>query len=260
MPTEYETIGRSYTATRAADPRITSSLLELLGVSPPTAIIDVGAGTGNYSFELAQQGFLVTAVEPSATMRAQARPHENLRFRDANAEQLPFADNQFGAALMTLCLHHFDDWKMGLREALRVIDPGPLVIFAFDIEHKANFWLFDYFPDFINVDKACSATLGQISQFVEQELDGSYSCTRFPLPKDLLDHFAAASWARPHNYLEARHRDGISSFSKISDEAVHRGLAQLENDLSSGAWMQKYGALLEEEYYDRGYVFLKIQS
>lgn len=60
------------------------------------------------------------AVEPSSTMRAQARSHPNLQWQDASAEALPFGDNQFDGAVMTLCLHHMDDWKKGLAEALRV--------------------------------------------------------------------------------------------------------------------------------------------
>ena len=161
---------------------------------------------------------------------------------------------------MTLCLHHFDDWKRGLSEALRVIGQGPLVVFAFDIEFKADFWLFDYFPEFIDIDNKCSATLAEIVEFAEQVLKVNFTCERFPLPKDLVDHFAAASWARPENYLVEKYRNGISSFSKINEEIIRRGLAQLESDLSNGMWMEKYGALLEQEFYDRGYVFLKFQS
>ena len=38
--------------------------------SPANALIlDVGAGTGNYSVELAKQGYNVIAVEPSKIMR-----------------------------------------------------------------------------------------------------------------------------------------------------------------------------------------------
>lgn len=260
MPTEYNAIGKTYTSTRAADPRITSRLLELLDLPMSATIIDVGAGTGNYSFALAELGYKVTAVEPSSIMREQARPHPDLQWQDASAEALPFDDNLFDGAVMTLCLHHMDDWKMGLREALRVIGHCPLVIFAFDIEYKADFWLFDYFPEFIEIDRNWSVTLAEIAEFVEQDLQANFTCEAFPLPKDLLDHFAAASWSRPENYLQARYRNGISSFSKISEDTVRRGLELLENDLESGAWTTKYGELLEQEFYDRGYVFLKIQS
>lgn len=259
MTSEYDTIGKTYTSTRAADPRITARLIELLALPTQAHVIDIGAGSGNYSFALAESGYLVMAVEPSATMRSQAQPHPNLDWRNASAEALPFADKQFDGAVMTLCLHHLEDWKQGLQEALRVCNGGPLIIFAFDIEYKADFWLFDYFPAFIAIDKNWSATLNEIADFAERELRADFAVTPFPIPKDLVDHFAASGWARPEIYLQKKYRDGISSFSKIDEKTLQQGLASLRKDLDSGAWQQKYGKLLQHEYYDRGYVFLEIR-
>ena len=258
MTAEYDEIGKTYTSTRLADPRISQQLIDLLSLPTGSRIVDVGAGSGNYSLALAVHGFRVTAVEPSAVMREQAQAHRNLSWQAASAESLPFDDAQFDGAVMTLCLHHFVDWRQGLREALRVTGGGPLVIFAFDIEHKANFWLFDYFPDFIEIDRGWSATSEKIAAFVEQDLQSTFESTPFPLPKDLCDHFAAAGWARPEIYLQLRYRSGISSFSKLNKQALDQGLKQLRDDLKNGRWQQKYGSLLDKEFYDRGYVFLSI--
>ncbi|PCJ28251.1 MAG: methyltransferase [SAR86 cluster bacterium] len=260
MPTKYNTIGKTYTSTRAADPRITSRLIELLGLPPHSSLIDIGAGTGNYSFALAECGHNVMAVEPSWVMREQAQAHQRLTWQEASAENLPFADKQFQGAVMTLCLHHMDDWQQGIKEALRVTGGGPLVAFAFDIHHKSNFWLFDYFPEFIDIDKNWAASLQELNDFVEQDLKGSFDCQRFPLPKDLIDHFAAAAWARPELYLQEKYRNGISSFSKINKEVLQQKLTHLKNELDSGEWKRKYGELLQQEFYDRGYVFLTIHS
>jgi len=260
MPTVYNTIGKTYTSTRCADPRVTSRIVELLNLPTNAKIVDIGAGSGNYSYELADQGFSIVAVEPSSTMRAQAQAHPNLAWIDASAESLPLEDGHFDGAVMTLCLHHMDDWKQGIREAIRVTGGGPLIIFAFDIEYKADFWLFDYFPEFITVDKNWAATVNEVDEFVKAELNTNFNCHRFPLPKDLIDHFAAAAWARPELYLQQRIQDGISSFSKIDANAKRLGLEKLESDLDDGTWTQKYGTLLEQDFYDRGYVFFEIYS
>lgn len=258
MAARYDTIGKTYTSTRAADPRILHKLMSLLGLPTGARVIDIGAGTGNYSKALAEQGLQVQAVEPSSVMRAQASPHPNLQWSDASAEELPYPDSSFAGAVMTLCLHHMQDWKTSIREALRVSGGGPLVVFAFDIDHKADFWLFDYFPQFIEIDQFWAPRIPQIESFVRQDLGCSYHYEAFPLPQDLQDHFMAADWARPENYLKQEYRDGVSSFHKLSADSLNQGLQALEQDLASNAWQEKYGHLLKNEFYDRGYLFLRI--
>ena len=53
----YDTIGRTYTATRGTDPRIAAAIWEALGDA--RTVVNVGAGTGNYE----PPGRAVTAVE-----------------------------------------------------------------------------------------------------------------------------------------------------------------------------------------------------
>ena len=65
----YDRIGRGYSRHRAADPRIVGRLAQMLGSPRDGAVVDVGAGTGNYATALAGLGYRVVGVEPSATMR-----------------------------------------------------------------------------------------------------------------------------------------------------------------------------------------------
>ena len=64
----YDTIGRSYTATRGTDPRIAAAIWEALGDA--RTVVNVGAGTGSYEPPDRE----VTAVEPSGVMIAQRAP------------------------------------------------------------------------------------------------------------------------------------------------------------------------------------------
>jgi len=75
MDPHYDTIGKTYSVTRTEDPRITQWLIKLLSLEKGSSVIDIGAGTGNYSWALAEHGFNVSAVEPSQAMRNQAKPH-----------------------------------------------------------------------------------------------------------------------------------------------------------------------------------------
>jgi hypothetical protein len=62
----YETLGRTYTATRGEDPRIAAQLNAALGEA--RTVVDVGAGTGSYE----PRDRWVLAVEPSPVMMARA--------------------------------------------------------------------------------------------------------------------------------------------------------------------------------------------
>lgn len=72
-----------------------------------------------------------------------------------------------------------------------------------------------------------------------------------PIPKDYEDGFLCAWWARPQAYLDPVVRDGISCFPGM--ENVERQAGLLAEDLASGAWQARYGALLEREAVDFGY-------
>ena len=65
-PPSYNDIGVSYKQTRAADPRIVARLIAYLNLPMGATIADIGAGTGNYGFALAEHGYVILAVEPSS--------------------------------------------------------------------------------------------------------------------------------------------------------------------------------------------------
>ena len=154
----YDTIGRTYTATRCTEPRIAARIWAALGHA--RTVLNVGAGTGSY--EPADRD--VTAVEPSATMRAQ-RPAGSARCVGAAAEQLPFADQSFDAAMAVLSDHHWPDPVAGLREMRRVA--RRVVIFQFDVAWMDRFWLVrDYLPECLPLVRWRHPTLTERAQAI----------------------------------------------------------------------------------------------
>ena len=109
----YDTIGATYTVTRRTEPRIAAQVWAALGDAE--TVLNVGAGTGSY--EPSDRD--VTAVEPSAIMRAQ-RPAGAALCVAATAESLPFEDQSFDAAMAFATVHHWHDPIGGLREMRRV--------------------------------------------------------------------------------------------------------------------------------------------
>jgi hypothetical protein len=98
----YDTIGATYTATRRTEPRIAAQIWAALGDA--RTVLNVGAGTGSYE----PPGRDVTAVEPSALMRAQ-RPAGAAPCVAAFAESLPFEGRSFDAAMAVATIHHWPD-------------------------------------------------------------------------------------------------------------------------------------------------------
>lgn len=260
MTAKYDSIGSGYTATRAADPRITKRLIELLDLPEDASLLDVGAGTGNYSFAMAEAGFKVSALEPSRVMREQGKKHSRLSWHDGTAEELPFASSSFDGIIMTLCMHHFTNWRASLREADRVVSEGPIVILTYDAYSESGFWLFDYFPSFLEKDREWFPQMDAYMECATKTLAKNIEIHPFPLPSDLIDHFAAAGWARPEIYLDNDYRSGISSFASVDKKVVENGLRKLEEDLASGRWDEKFGKLRNQSSFDIGYRLVKISN
>lgn len=237
MSALYDTIGVDYANLRRPDPRIATMIDRALGNA--RSVLNVGAGSGSY--EPTDRD--VTALEPSAEMIAQ-RPAGAGRAVQGSAEELPFADHSFDAAMGVLTIHHWRDKARGLLEMRRVARER-IVLLTFDPAFRDN-WQLDYWSQLATLDDGQMPPL----DFYEQYL-GPVTIAPVPIPHDCSDGFLYAYWRRPRAYLDPRIRKGISSFWMI-DEA-ERGLARLEADLASGDWERRHAGLLEAGAIDAGY-------
>ena len=237
MSALYDRIGRSYVATRAEDPRIAAVIHA--GLADARTVLNVGAGAGAYE----PRDRDVTAVEPSAVMRAQ-RPRHAAPCIDAHAEALPFADATFDASMAVLSDHHWEDRLAGLRELRRV--GRRTVVFQWDPAFAESFWLSrDYLPSFPGTQPVSLA-----------QTEAALGATRslpVPLPHDCRDGFLMAYWRRPEAYLDPAVRANISVFALLPAAEVDAMLASLRADLESGAWERRNAALLELDAFDFGY-------
>lgn len=252
----YDTIGKNYTQTRRSDPRIATKLLEILSFSQATIIADIGAGTGSYAAVLAEQGYRVLAIEPSATMRSQSINHHAIQWINASAEQIPLPDRSVDAAIVMLAFHHFQDNRKALREINRITMDGKIILFTYDPAVISSFWLTHYFPSFMTDVQSTFLPIPSLIAEIESIANLAVNVTPFPLPNDLSDSFAAVGWARPELYLDGNIRNGISSFAKMTDAELDRGLTSLQEDLETKAWDRTHGYLRQQQEYDTGYRFI----
>src|SRR5438128_5792665 len=163
----YDTIGAAYTVTRRTEPQIAARIWAALGDA--RTVLNVGAGTGSYE----PPGRAVTAVEPSALMRAQ-RSAGAAPCVAAVAESLPFEDQSFDAAMAFATVHHWQDPIAGLREMRRVA--RRVVVFLFDTSDPSQFWLTrDYLPEFAGL-RGCRVLASPA------ELTGAIGARMYPVP------------------------------------------------------------------------------
>jgi len=98
-------------------------LADLAGVRDGQRVLDVGCGPGALTAELVQRlgPAAVSAVDPSEPFVAAARErHPEVNVQRASAEQLPFPDDAFDAALAQLVVHFMSDPSAGVAEMSRV--------------------------------------------------------------------------------------------------------------------------------------------
>lgn len=96
--------------------------------------LDAGCGGGRYSIALALLGAKeVFAIDISkgsledAERRAADLNIDNIKFRAASVEKLPFGDNSFDAVIFSGLLHHLARPHAGMREVSRVLKPRGLL-------------------------------------------------------------------------------------------------------------------------------------
>jgi SAM-dependent methyltransferase len=109
---------------------LSAQLADLAGVGPGLRVLDVGCGPGALVGELVGRVGVdrVVAVDPSERFVEAARQrYPGVDVRRAAAEQLPFPDSAFDAALAQLVVHFMTDPVAGLREMGRVTRAGGVV-------------------------------------------------------------------------------------------------------------------------------------
>jgi Methyltransferase domain len=236
----YETIGATYTVTRRTEPRIAAQIWAALGAAQ--TVLNVGAGTGSY--EPTDRD--VTAVEPSAVMRAQ-RPADAAPCVAAAAESLPFEDQSFDAAMAFATVHHWQDPIAGLREMQRVA--RRVVVFTHDSSDAGwlrRFWLTrDYLPEVADL------VVGRPSL---TELARAIGARAEPvlIPWDCADGFFEAYWRRPEAYLDEQVRRGVSVWTRVGLESEQRAVRSLRDDLASGRWAERNRDLADLEAAELG--------
>lgn len=153
------------------------------------------------------------------------------------AENLPFEDQSFDAAMALATIDHWKDPIAGLREMRRVA--RRLVVFTHDAGGPDRFWMTrDYLPEHPGLwaDRPSPAQLADaIAARTEPVV----------IPWDCADGFYEAYWRRPEAYLDEHVRRGMSIWARVGPDAEQRAVRSLRDDLASGRWVERNRDLLD---------------
>lgn len=115
-----------------------SDLDRLIAIAQPAPhwrALDIATGGGHTALKFAPFVAHVIASDLTPRMLEKARRHivddkgaTNVSFQEADAEDLPFSDEQFDLATCRIAPHHFPDAPLFLRECARVLKRGGILM------------------------------------------------------------------------------------------------------------------------------------
>lgn len=165
----------------------------------------------------------------------------------AFAENLPFDDGSFDAAMAFATVHHWKDPIAGLREMRRVA--RRVVVFTHDSSDagwRRRFWLTrDYLPEVADLIVG-RPSLNELARAIGARVESVL------IPWDCADGFFEAYWRRPETYLDEHVRRGVSVWARVGADAEQRAVRSLRHDLASGRWAERNRELVDLDAAELG--------
>ncbi len=117
--------------------------LKIAAIQPGQRVLDIGCGRGEFALHCAKNNALVWGLDyaPTALEFAKSLPISPcLGFQQADAENLPFADNSFDTIFMLDVVEHLNPAEMqtALDQAYRTLKPGGRLI----VHTMPNIWYY----------------------------------------------------------------------------------------------------------------------
>ncbi len=108
-----------------------------LGLTRGQKVLDVGAGTGVSTEELARSGAFAVGADLSVGMLRAGRSVRDVPLLAGDALRLPFADATFDAVTISFALRNVVDTEAALGELARVTRPGGRLVVC-EFSHPTN--------------------------------------------------------------------------------------------------------------------------
>ncbi|MFB8005473.1 demethylmenaquinone methyltransferase [Nocardia sp. NPDC056000] len=163
-----------------------------LALRPGERVLDLAAGTGVSTLELAKSGAWCVAADFSQGMLSAGR-FRKVPMVAGDAMALPFADESFDAVTISYGLRNVSDPDLALREMLRVTKPGGrLVVAEFSTPTFALFRT--VYMEYLM--KALPAVAKRVSSNPEAYIYLADSIRAWPTQSQLALRIADAGWSQ----------------------------------------------------------------
>jgi ubiquinone/menaquinone biosynthesis C-methylase UbiE len=260
MAAKYDYIGKTYNATRRADPFLFGRMLHHLNPRREGNYLDIGCGTGNYTIEFDKKGFRFTGVDPSLEMLTKARLRSSrIEWVEGSAEEISFKRDTFDGIIASLTLHHWKNLQKGFSQLHSLLKPGgSMVIFTATPEQMEGYWLTHYFPKMLRDSAVLMPAMHTLENIFTAVGFTIKLSEPYFIQRDLQDLFLYSGKHEPERYLDPVFRSGISSFADVArSEEIKKGLKLLKEDIDSGTIAE----VMNSYENDAGdYLFLKVKK
>jgi ubiquinone/menaquinone biosynthesis C-methylase UbiE len=127
----------------SANARLIDSFVRLSGLEPGARVIDLGCGSGTFTYLLKQRGYAAAGLDMSPKLLQLARrKYPDLQFDEGDVEALPYEEASVDGVLLSGIVHHLPDARLCAAEVMRVLRPRGRFV-AFD-PNRANPFMYLY--------------------------------------------------------------------------------------------------------------------
>jgi demethylmenaquinone methyltransferase/2-methoxy-6-polyprenyl-1,4-benzoquinol methylase len=195
----FDAVARRYDLTNAVlsggqDRRWRRRTREALQLGPGQRVLDLAAGTGVSTVELARSGADAVACDFSVGMLQAGRARsdrQHVPFVAGDALHLPFADGVFDAATISFGLRNVADVPRALRELARVTRPGGRLVvceFSRPVNRAFRFVYLNYLM------RALPAIARRVSSNPDAYVYLAETIRAWPAQEELARTIADAGW------------------------------------------------------------------
>lgn len=225
---EYDHLAETYGRYRRCSADVLRALASEAGLTNVSRVLEVGAGTGNYSRALRElAGCHCTALEPSQAMRNLLRDVDGeIDVVAGIGEQLPLPNDEFDLVFCVDVAHHLSDPAAFFREAFRVLKAAGMICVVTDSEDiiRARFPLAEYFPETVDAELRRYPAVERLRAFA--------SAAGFEGWREI-----RVTSSTPLTSIEAYEAKSFSALHLIPEASFQAGLARLREDLKRGPLM-----------------------